>query len=103
MRKLRKLVVVSQDLPPDSSTTAAIIANIAEHLAIEVPVLIISGTSGSATNDSTHSKQPPIVELRNRMPAKAALFRRAVAEAVFAVRAFWAVLIRARSGDMLLT
>jgi colanic acid biosynthesis glycosyl transferase WcaI len=103
MRKLRKLVVVSQHFPPDSSTTAAIIANIAEHLAIEVPVLIISGTSGSATNDSTHLKQPAIVELRNRMPAKAALFRRAVAEAVFAVRAFWAVLIRARSGDMLLT
>jgi colanic acid biosynthesis glycosyl transferase WcaI len=103
MRKPRKLVVVSQHYPPDSTTTAAIISDIAEHLAAKVPVLVLSGTLGSASNYSTRSNGPTIVEIKNRMPAKAALFRRAIAEAVFALRAFWAVLIRARSGDMLLT
>jgi colanic acid biosynthesis glycosyl transferase WcaI len=103
MRKPRKLIVVSQHYPPDPSSTADIIANIAEHLAMEVPVLVLSGTAHSATNGSIDSKRPSVVEIRNWMPAKAALLRRAVAEAVFAVRVFCAVLLRARSGDILLT
>jgi glycosyltransferase involved in cell wall biosynthesis len=103
MRKPGKLIVVSQHYPPDSTTTAAIMSDIAEHLAARIPVLVLSGTPGSASNRSTQPSRPAIVELRNRMPGKAALFRRAVAEAVFALRAFWAVLIRARRGDILLT
>jgi glycosyltransferase involved in cell wall biosynthesis len=103
MRKPRKLIIVSQHYPPDSSSTAEIISNIAEHLAIEVPVLVLSGTPHSATNDSISLKRPTIVEIRNWMPAKAALLRRAVAEAVFALRVFCAVLVRARGGDILLT
>jgi colanic acid biosynthesis glycosyl transferase WcaI len=102
MRKPRKLVVVSQHYPPDSTTTAAIMASIGEHLAAELPVLVLSGTSGSSTDGSTPSR-PVIVEIKNRMPAKAALLRRAVAEALFTLRAFWAVLVCARSGDILLT
>jgi glycosyltransferase involved in cell wall biosynthesis len=108
MRKPRKLVIVSQHYPPDPTTTASIMANIAEHLAAEVPVLVLSGTSGSATNpytpsSSASSRRPAIVEIKNRMPAKAALARRAIAEALFTFRAFWGVLIRARRGDILLT
>ena len=108
MRKPRKLVIVSQHYPPDPTTTASIMANIAEHLAAEVPVLVLSGTSGSATNPYTpssfaSSRRPAIVEIKNRMPAKAALARRAIAEALFTFRAFWGVLIRARRGDILLT
>jgi colanic acid biosynthesis glycosyl transferase WcaI len=102
MRKPRKLVIVSQHYPPDSTTTAAIVASIAKHLATELPVLVLSGTSGSSTDGSTPS-QPIIIEIKNRMPAKAALLRRAIAEALFTLRAFWAVLIGARSGDILLT
>jgi colanic acid biosynthesis glycosyl transferase WcaI len=102
MRKTRKLVVVSQHYPPDSTTTAAIMASIAEHLATGLSVLVLSGTSGSSADGSRLSR-PVIVEIKNRMPAKAALLRRAIAEALFTLRAFWAVLIRARSGDILLT
>ncbi len=103
MRKPGKLIIVSQHYPPDSSTTAEIISKIAEHLAIEVPVLVLSGTSRSAIDDSVSSKRLTIVEIKNQMPAKAALLRRAVAEAVFALRVFCAVLVRAQSGDILLT
>jgi hypothetical protein len=50
--------------------------------------LILSGTSGSATNDSAPSSRPAVVEIKNWIPAKAALVRRAAAEAAFTMRAF---------------
>jgi colanic acid biosynthesis glycosyl transferase WcaI len=79
MRKPGKVVIVSQHYPPDHSTTAAIIQAIAGHLAAEVRVLILSGTSGSATNGSARVNQPTVVEIKNWIPAKAALMRRAAA------------------------
>jgi putative colanic acid biosynthesis glycosyltransferase WcaI len=103
MRKPGKIVVVSQHYPPDSTTTAAILQAIAEHLALQLPVLVLSGTSGSKSAEPVISGKPTVIEIRNRMPAKAALLRRAVAEAVFALRAFWGVLTRIRSDDILLT
>jgi colanic acid biosynthesis glycosyl transferase WcaI len=98
-----KVVIVSQHYPPDSSTTAAIMSAIAEHLAAEVPVLIVSGTPGSATRDSTPSSRPAIVEIKNWMPAKAALIRRAVAEMLFTTRAFMALLNKLQRGDVVFT
>ena len=44
MQKIAKIVVVSQHYPPDQSTTAAIMAAIAGHLASQTPVLVLSGT-----------------------------------------------------------
>jgi colanic acid biosynthesis glycosyl transferase WcaI len=98
-----KVVIVSQHYPPDSSTTAAIMADIAEHLAAEGPVLVLSGTPGSATNDAAPSNRPEIVEIMNRMPGKAALIRRAAAETSFTLRAFVAALRRLRGGDVAVT
>src|SRR5205807_10636834 len=103
MRKPGKVVVVSQHYPPDSSTTAAIMAKISEHLAAEMPVLVLSGTAGSAVDGSTPSKQPEVVEIRNRMPAKAALLKRAAAEACFALRVFLALLKRLQRDDVAVT
>jgi colanic acid biosynthesis glycosyl transferase WcaI len=101
MRNPGKVVIVSQHYPPDRSTTAAIMSAIAKHLATEVPVLILSGTSGSATNDSV-SRQT-VIEIKNWIPAKAALIRRAVAEAAFTMRAFLALASRLQRGDVVLT
>jgi colanic acid biosynthesis glycosyl transferase WcaI len=98
-----KVVIVSQHYPPDSSTTAAIMSAIAEHLAAEVPVLIVSGTPGSATRDPTPLGRPAVVEIKNRMPAKAALIRRAVAEMLFTTRAFMAMLNKLQRGDVVFT
>jgi colanic acid biosynthesis glycosyl transferase WcaI len=103
MRKPGKVIVVSQHYPPDSSTTAAIMAKISGHLAAEMPVLVLSGTARSAADGSTPSKQPAVVEIRNRTPAKAALLKRAAAEACFAVRAFVALLKRLQRGDVAVT
>jgi glycosyltransferase involved in cell wall biosynthesis len=97
-----KVVVVSQHYPPDPSTTAAIMAKISEHLAARHPVLVLSGTPGSATGDAAPNR-PTVVEIRNRIAAKAALVRRAVAELAFTTRAFAMVLQDAQRGDVVLT
>jgi colanic acid biosynthesis glycosyl transferase WcaI len=97
-----KVVVVSQHYPPDQSTTAAIMAEISEHLAARHPVLVLSGTQGSAKRDAAPNRLV-VAEIRNRIPEKGALLRRAVAELAFTTRAFAGVLRRARRGDVVLT
>jgi glycosyltransferase involved in cell wall biosynthesis len=103
MQKSGKIVVASQHYPPDQSTTAAIMSAIANHLATEARVLVLSGTAGSASGKSDHPGQPAVVEIKNWKPAKAALIRRAAAEILFAGRVFLALLKRLQRGDVALT
>src|SRR5579859_4270707 len=97
-----KVLIVTQHYRPDPSTTAAIMTEIAEHLAKSREVLVLSGTPGSASRRSA-ADRPEVLELRNRMPVKAALVKRGVAELTFAVRALASVLKLARRGDVVLT
>jgi glycosyltransferase involved in cell wall biosynthesis len=103
MQQTAKIVIVSQHYPPDHSTTAAIMAAIAAHLASETPLLVLSGMPGSANQEAIDSGRPVVVEIKNRMGAKAALIRRATAEMFFTIRVFVALLGRLRSGDVVLT
>jgi colanic acid biosynthesis glycosyl transferase WcaI len=103
MQKIAKIVVVSQHYPPDQSTTAAIMAAIAGHLASQTPALVLSGTPGSASHEATGSGRPLVVEIKNRIPDKAALIRRAAAETLFTLRVFVALLLKLRRGDVVLT
>jgi colanic acid biosynthesis glycosyl transferase WcaI len=101
MQKSGKVVVVSQHYPPDHSTTAAIMAAIANRVAEDAEVLVLSGTPGSASPAS--SGQVGVEEIRNWMPGKAALLKRATAELLFTVRIFAALLTTLRRGDVALT
>ncbi|MEH2536391.1 MULTISPECIES: glycosyltransferase family 4 protein [unclassified Bradyrhizobium] len=101
MQKSGKVVVVSQHYPPDPSTTAAIMAAISDHVAQEAEVTVLSGTAGSAI--SAQAGKPEVVEVKNWMPGKGALGRRAVAELLFTVRMFFVLLARLRRGDVTLT
>jgi glycosyltransferase involved in cell wall biosynthesis len=96
-----KIVIISQHYPPDSSTTAAIMVEIANHLAEEAEVLVLSGTPGSASPAS--AARPAVTEIRNRIPEKGALAKRAAAELKFTSRAFFALLRHARRGDVVIT
>ena len=96
-----KIVVVSQYYPPDRNTTAAILSKIAEHLAKETPVLVLSGTAGSASLG--RAPQLSVVEVKNWVPAKAALVRRAAAEIWLTARMFLVLLMRLQRGDVALT
>jgi hypothetical protein len=86
MRNSGIVVVVSQHYPPDSSTTAAIMSVIAGHLALGAPVLVLSGTSGSASTQPENSNEPNVIEIKNWMPGKAALIKRATPDILFIVR-----------------
>jgi glycosyltransferase involved in cell wall biosynthesis len=101
MQKSGKVVVVSQHYPPDPSTTAAIMAAISERVAREAEVVVLSGTAGSA--GAASSGKPAIVEIRNWMPGKAALLKRALAELLFTTRMFAALLVKLRRGDVAVT
>ena len=101
MQKPGKVVVVSQHYPPDPSTTAAIMAAISDRVAQEAEVLVLSGTAGSAATAS--AGKPDVVEVRNWMPGKAALLKRALAELLFTARTFIALLTKLRRGDVTLT
>ena len=103
MRKPGKIVVVSQHYLPDRSTTAAIMTAIAGHLATQGPVLVFSGTPGSGSLQPASPGEPTVVEIRNRMPGKAALLRRAMAEVSFTLRTLLTLLRRLRRGDVVLT
>lgn len=102
MQQDAKIVVVSQHYPPDHSTTASIMAAIASHLTSVAPVMVLSGMPGSASPAQCPG-EPDIVEIKNRLPEKAALIRRASSEVLFTLRTFAALLLRLRRGDVALT
>ena len=103
MQSSAKIAVVSQHYPPDPSTTAGIMAAIANHLAAEAAVLVLSGTPGSAAHEPIEPGRPAVIEIGNRIPQKAALVRRALAESLFSLRVFAALLARLRRHDVVLT
>jgi len=76
-------------------------AAISDRVAREAEVLVLSGTANSASVAS--AGKPEVVEVRNRMPSKAALVKRALAELLFTVRMFAALLMKLRRGDVALT
>lgn len=98
MRRSARILVVTQHYPPDPTTTATYMAAIADGLATDQDVLVVSGTRGSASEAS-----PRVVEIANWTTRKGALVSRAVAMLLFAVRAFWATLTRTRAGDVVFT
>ncbi|MBA2401933.1 MAG: glycosyltransferase family 4 protein [Bradyrhizobium sp.] len=100
MRHFRKVVIVTQHYPPDQSTTAVIMQAIASHLAHQAPVLVLSGSSGSTASGS--SVRPTVVEVKNRISAKAALIRRGGAEVLFTLRIFLSLLAKLQRGDVVL-
>lgn len=98
-----KIVVASQHYPPDPSTTAAIMAEIACHLASEHEVVVLSGSPGALPALQTGSGKPRVVAVKNRIAGKVALVRRGLSELLFALRIFIALVRQLRRGDVLLT
>jgi colanic acid biosynthesis glycosyl transferase WcaI len=103
MQKPGKIVVASQHYPPDQSTTAAIMSAISGHLALDATVLVLSGMTGSASVKPDNANQPDVIEVRNWLPGKAVLIKRGVAEILFMIRIFLALLKRLQRGDVAVT
>ncbi|MDN5005379.1 glycosyltransferase family 4 protein [Bradyrhizobium sp. GCM10027634] len=98
-----KIVVASQHYPPDPSTTAAIMAEIACRLAREHEVVVLSGSPGALPASQRGADKPRVIAVRNRMAGKAALLRRGLSELLFVLRIFIALLRCLRRGDVVLT
>ena len=103
IRKSRKVAIVSQYYAPDLSSTASIITTVAKHLARTAEVLVLSGTSGAPPHPVQDAHQPIVVEIKNSIPEKTALRKRALFEMIFAIRTFIVLLRRLRRGDVVLT
>ncbi|MGY8633360.1 glycosyltransferase family 4 protein [Bradyrhizobium sp. 14AA] len=103
MQSQGKIVVASQHYPPDPSTTAAIMAEIACRLAAGHDVVVLSGSPGALPAAQTGPGKPRVVAIKNRMAGKAALVRRGASELLFAARTFFALIRELRRGDVVLT
>ena len=99
MKKPGKILVASQHYPPDSSTTAVYIAAIAEGLAVDSKVVVLSGSPDAGAKASVDAARPEVVERANWTPPKDALIRRALAISLFALRMFCSVLMRTTRHD----
>jgi putative colanic acid biosynthesis glycosyltransferase WcaI len=100
MPKPGKIVVASQYYVPDPSTTSVYFTAIAEGLAADRPVVVLSGSSDSRSDAGADQKKPTVFEIPNWTPPKDALIRRAIAVSLFALRMFLATLTQARRNDI---
>jgi colanic acid biosynthesis glycosyl transferase WcaI len=100
MQKPGKILVASQYYAPDSSTTSVYIAAIAEGLAIDNQVVVLSGSSNSMFKAGEEQKKPTVIEIQNWTPQKDALLRRAISISLLALRMFLSTLMHARRNDI---
>ena len=90
-----KLIIVAQFYPPDTTTTAVHVGKIAEDLARDRQVVVMSATPGSRKTGQIG--KPEVVEIKNWDPRKSAIVQRAAAICLLAARAFFSVLRRAKA------
>jgi glycosyltransferase involved in cell wall biosynthesis len=100
MRKPGKILVVCQYYAPDSSTTATYTTAIAEGLAADNEVVVLSASPNSASEAGKNRKKPTVIEIPNRAPQKDALVKRAISIFLLAFRMFFSVLLQARRDDI---
>jgi colanic acid biosynthesis glycosyl transferase WcaI len=97
MREPGKILVVSQHYPPDPTTTATYIGEIARALAADRRVVVLSGSARSATSGNAN---PEVVEIADPAAPKHALARRAIAISWLAIRMCLATLRRTERQDV---
>jgi colanic acid biosynthesis glycosyl transferase WcaI len=100
MQKSGKILVASQHYLPDPSTTAVYMTAIADGLAADNKVVVLSGSAGSMSGPSEGRKKLTVIEIPNRTQRKDALIRRAIAISLLALRMFFSTLLRARRNDI---
>jgi colanic acid biosynthesis glycosyl transferase WcaI len=100
MRRAGKILIATQHYPPDTSTTGVYLGAIAEALAADLDVVVLSGSPNSARAVRSNRGSLRVVEVKNSSPPKRALILRTVAVSLFALRMFLAVLWRTKASDL---
>jgi len=101
--RLGKVILVSQHYAPFPSSTSAYMTDIAEDLAKDGRVLVITSAPGSASQLPPVTGKPEVIEIKSWWPGKSALVSRTFAAVLFSVQVFLAVLKHARADDVLLS
>jgi glycosyltransferase involved in cell wall biosynthesis len=102
-RRSGKVLLVSQHYAPFPSTTSGYMTEIAEYLAQDRDVTVITSAPGSASTLQQAPGKPDVIEIKSWWPGKSALVSRSIAAVFFSVQVFFAVLKHARSDDVLLS
>jgi hypothetical protein len=100
MHNSARLILATQFYPPDTTTTAVYLGKIAETLAADNQVVVISATPNPNSLNADPLSNPAVIEIRNWSPRKSALAQRAAAVCLLAARMFFSVLRRATSSDL---
>lgn len=100
MHTSTRLILATQFYPPDTSTTAVYLGKIADTLAVDSQVIVVSATPNSNSLNAAPRSNPAVFEIRNWSPRKSALVQRAAAACLLAVRMFFSILRRATSSDV---
>jgi putative colanic acid biosynthesis glycosyltransferase WcaI len=100
MKKSGKILVVTQHYPPDPTTTAVYLGAIAQALATDNQVLVLSASPQSGSQDGERRANPEVIEISAWTASKSALLRRAIAISLLALRMFLATLRRAGRHDV---
>jgi colanic acid biosynthesis glycosyl transferase WcaI len=100
MQKLGKILVASQYYVPDSNTTATYMAAIAEGLAIDHEVMVLSGSPYSGSKTGKGRTNPMVIEIQNWTAPKDALIRRTITISLLALRMFFSTLVRVKRNDI---
>jgi glycosyltransferase involved in cell wall biosynthesis len=98
-----KVILVSQHYAPIPSSTSIYMTDIAEELARESRVLVITSAPGSASISPPTDGKPEVIEIKSWWPGKSALVSRTFAAVLFSAQVFFAVLKHTRSEDVLLS
>jgi glycosyltransferase involved in cell wall biosynthesis len=85
-------ILVTQHYAPDETSTADYLTTIAEEIAQDDDVIVLSGTRGSASAGG--DRRPRVIELATWTPPKGALLQRGLAMLLFAVTVFGSLLRR---------
>ena len=94
MHNSARLILATQFYPPDTSTTAVYLGQIADTLAMDNQVVVISATPNPESPGADPRSNPAVIEIGNWNPRKSALVQRAAAACLLAARMFFSVLRR---------
>lgn len=98
-----KIVLVSQHYAPLRSTTSGYMTEIAQELARNRKVAVITSAPGSASGLLLGSHKPDVIEIKSWWPSKSALVSRSFAAILFSIQIFFVILRHVRSEDVLLS
>lgn len=102
-RREGKIILVSQHYAPFPSSTSAYMTEIAEELARDSRVIVITSAPGSGSKRPLSDGKPEVIEIKSWWPGKSALVSRTFAAVLLSVQVFLAVLKHARHDDVLLS